>query len=230
MKPAERHRGRQLSETPEGVSRRAFLRGLGTAAVTAAATSTAAVAAEIEKASGEAVQGPGAVPVEFLLNGKRVQTSAEPRETLLNVLRTRFGLTGAKEGCDRGSCGACTVLLDDDPVYACSTLAIEATGRAVTTVEGLVEAAGGLTKLQQALVEHDGLQCGYCTPGVVMTMTALLRKNPHPTEAEVRAASAGHLCRCGSYPRIFAATLAASGQPTTSSLQLLQPDDHHALA
>ena len=230
MKSAERTSGEERAAPLPGVSRRAFLRGLGTAAVTAAASGTAAVAAEMEKARGEIPQGPGEVPVEFVLNGRHVDTRAEPRETLLEVLRTRFNLTGAKEGCDRGTCGACTVLLDGEPVYACSTLAIEAAGHAVTTIEGLAEAAGGLTKLQQALVQHDGLQCGYCTPGVVMTLTALLLKNPRPTEAEVRAASAGHLCRCGSYPRIFAATLTASGQSAASTVRVLQPHDHHALA
>lgn len=211
------------------ISRRAFLRGIGTAAVTAAATSTAAVAAELEKADAERVLGPGPVAVALTVNGAAVRLQVEPRTTLLQALRTQLGLTGAKEGCDRGSCGACTVLLDGDAVYACSILAVEAAGRSVTTIEGLAEAAGGLTALQQALVEHDGLQCGYCTPGMVMTLTALLRKNPSPSEAEIRAATAGNLCRCGSYPRIFAATLAASGRPAVSTLQLLHPD-HHALA
>ena len=116
--------------------------------------------------------------------------------TLLEALRTSAGLTGAKEPCDRATCGACTVLLDDVPVYACSLLAIEAQGAEITTIEGLAK-TGQLTQLQQAFVDKDGLQCGYCSPGFVMTLTALLRKNPHPTEAEIRKACSGILCRCG---------------------------------
>lgn len=184
------------------------------------------MADELEKANAERVVGPDAVRVSLTVNGAPAQLEVEPRTTLLDALRTQLGLTGAKEGCDRGSCGACTVLLDDDPVYACSMLAIEANGRSVTTIEGLAAAAGGLTELQRQLVAHDGLQCGYCTPGFVMTLTALLRRNPHPSEAEIREATAGNLCRCGSYPRIFAGTLAAAGTPSVSTLEVLHPDTH----
>lgn len=225
MNSTERISG-DAAASSTGVSRRAFLRGLGTAAVTAAATGTTAVAAELEKANAERVVGPGAVKIALTVNGAPAQLEVEPRTTLVDALRTQMGLTGAKEGCDRGSCGACTVLLDDEPVYACSMLAIEAAGHSVTTIEGLASAAGGLTELQQQLVAHDGLQCGYCTPGFVMTLTALLRRNPHPSEADIRAATAGNLCRCGSYPRIFAGTLAAAGTPAVSTLKVLHPDDH----
>ena len=215
MKAAGRTRGE--SETAErGVSRRAFLRGLGTAAVTAAATSTAAVAAEMEKAGAEAPVGPGEVAVAFVLNGRSVRTSAAPRETLLDVLRMRFGLTGAKEGCDRGTCGACTVLLDGLPVYACMKLAVDASGCSIETIEGQ-SLDGGLTPIQQAFVKHDALQCGFCTPGFVMTTTALLRAHPRPTAAQVRHACSGNLCRCGSQPHIVKAVLAAATAETAHS-------------
>lgn len=215
MKPAEQASG-GVGAPAHAVSRRAFLRGLGTAAVTAAATSTAAVAAEMEKASGESVVGPSEVPLEFVLNGQRVRTVAEPRETLLDVLRARFGLTGAKEGCDRGTCGACTVLLDGKPINACMRLALEVAGASVETIEG--QSLGGeLSSVQKAFVNHDALQCGFCTPGFVMSTTALLRANPKPTEAEVRHACSGNLCRCGSQPHIIKAALAAAGVSTTST-------------
>ena len=168
--------------------------------------SAGSVAKELEQTSTERVYGPGPVPVILSINGEKRIFQLEPRVTLLEALRHQAGLTGAKEPCDRATCGACTVLLDDVPVYACSMLAIEAQGAEITTIEGIAK-DGRLTKLQQAFVQKDGLQCGYCTPGMVMTLTALLRRNPHPTEAEVRKACSGNLCRCGSYPRIFAAAL-----------------------
>jgi aerobic-type carbon monoxide dehydrogenase small subunit (CoxS/CutS family) len=190
-----------------GVSRRDFLRGLGTTAVSAAALGANSLAAELAEANAEKVRtGTGAVTLS--INGEKKTLSVEPRTTLLEALRGHLQLTGHKEVCERATCGACTVLLDGVPVYACMILALEAEGREVTTVEGVSRA--GLSPVQQAIVEHDGLQCGYCTPGFVMSLTALLKRNPHPTEAEVRKACSGHLCRCGSYPRIFSAALAAA--------------------
>lgn len=208
-----------------GLSRRGFLTSLGLTAVSTAALGASNVAQGLAEANAEKVHGPGVVPVSFTVNGEKRTFQVEPRMTLLEVLRTQAGLTGPKESCDRATCGACTVLLDGVPVYACSTLAIEARGSEVTTIEGLV-ADGTLTKLQQAMVDHDGLQCGYCSPGMVMVLTALLRKNPHPTEAEVRAACAGNVCRCGSYPRIFAAALDASGQAPANKVTVITPDSH----
>jgi aerobic-type carbon monoxide dehydrogenase small subunit (CoxS/CutS family) len=208
-----------------GVSRRIFLKSLGTSAVTAAALGADTVSQGLAQANGERAQGPGAVAVAFTVNGEKRTLMVEPRVTLLEALRGNLGLTGAKEACDRATCGACTVLLNDTPVYACSMLAIEAQGAAITTIEGLAR-DGKLTALQQAMVEQDGLQCGFCSPGMVMVLTALLRKNPHPTEAEVRRAIAGNLCRCGSYPRIVAATLAASGQKPVTQLNVISLHDH----
>lgn len=210
---------------PAGVSRRTFLKCLGTSAVTAAALGANNVAQGLAEANAERLHGPAAVPVTLTVNGKSTTLQLEPRVTLLEALRTQAGLTGAKEACDRATCGACTVLVNGLPVYACSMLAIEAQGTQIETIEGLA-ADGQLTQLQKAFVTHDGLQCGYCSPGVVMTLTALLRKNPHPTEAEIRRACAGNLCRCGSYPRIFAAALAASGQKPTAKLTVIPPHEH----
>ena len=190
------------------VSRRTFIRGLGTTAVSAATLGASSAAAELAQARADPPRGPHAGPVTLAINGERRTFALEPRVTLLEAIRLHAGLTGAKEGCDRGACGACTVLLEGVPVYACMLLAVEAEGRAITTVEGLAQA--GPTPVQKAIVAVDGLQCGYCTPGFVMSLTALLKRNPHPSEAEVRKACSGHLCRCGSYPRVFAAALAAA--------------------
>lgn len=173
-----------------------------------AALGARTAAAELAAASAEAPRGPHAENVTLAINGEQQTFAVEPRTTLLEVLRQHAGLTGAKAACERATCGACTVLLDGVPVYACMILAIEAEGRAVTTVEGI--SREGLTPVQKAIVEADGLQCGYCTPGFVMSLTALLKNNPRPTEADVRKACSGHLCRCGSYPRVFAAALAAA--------------------
>ena len=191
-------------------SRRSFLKGLGTAAVTAAAAQTEAIAAELEKANAERAIGPGAVPVTLKVNGERLKLLLEPRVTLLDALRSYSSLTGAKEGCDRASCGACTVLFGGMPIYACQKLAVEAQDQEITTVEGLAQ-HGKLTNVQQAFLEKDALMCGYCTPGFVMSVTALLKQKPHPTAADVKHACAGNLCRCGTQPRVLEAALSAAG-------------------
>jgi len=192
------------------VSRRSFLKAFGTSAAVAATAQVEAVAAELEKANQEKIIGPDAVPITLQVNGKPIKLQVQPRVTLLEALRNMTPLTGAKEVCDRATCGACSVFLDDKLVYSCSMLAIEAQGKKVTTVEGLGE-PGKLTPVQAAFVEQDALMCGYCTPGFVMSVTALLRKNPKPTEADVRHACSGNLCRCGTYPRILQAALKAAG-------------------
>jgi len=198
------------------ISRRAFLKGLGTATVTAAASGAQALAADLESANAERVLGPGKVAVAFTLNGRATQVMAEPRETLLDVLRMQKGHTGAKEGCDRGGCGACTVLLDGKPINACMKLAVDAEGASITTIEGLAP-DGALTAVQRAFIAADAYQCGYCTSGFVISVTALLQENPRPTEAEVRRACSGNLCRCGSQPHIIKAALGAAGVATTTS-------------
>ena len=191
-------------------SRRSFLKSLGTTAVATAAAQAQAVAAELEQVNAEQALGPGAVPVTLRVNGQTLELQLEPRVTLLDALRNYSSLTGAKEGCDRAACGACTVLLDGTPVYSCMKLAIEAQGHAITTVEGLAQ-DGHLNKVQQAFLQHDALMCGYCTPGFLMSVTALLSKKPHPTAEEVKHACAGNLCRCGTQPRILQAVLQAGG-------------------
>jgi len=153
--------------------------------------------------------GPGPAPLELRVNGMSYQVLVQPRRTLLSVLREDLGLTGSKHGCGQGSCGACTVILDGETVYACLTLAVDCAGCEVRTIEGLT-ADGQLHPVQQAFIEHDGYQCGFCTPGQVMSAVALLEHDPHPTPEAVRHGMAGNLCRCGAYPNIVEAVLAAA--------------------
>jgi len=201
-------------------SRRTFLKSLGTVAATAATAQVQSVAAELEKANAEKTVGPGAVPVTLKVNGETLKLNLEPRVTLLDALRNYSSLTGAKEGCDRAACGACTVLMDDLPIYSCQKLAIEAQGREITTIEGLAK-NGKLSPVQQAFWDRDALQCGYCTPGFIMSVTALLKQNPHPTADEVKHACAGNLCRCGTHPHIVQAALQASGAEVTSKTEVI---------
>jgi xanthine dehydrogenase YagT iron-sulfur-binding subunit len=200
--------------------RRTFLKSLGTVAATAATSRVQSVAAELEKAADGNVVGPGAVPVTLHVNGGKLKLMLEPRVTLLDALRNASSFTGAKEGCDRASCGACTVLLDDSPIYACQKLAIEAQGHEILTVEGLAR-NGKLSKVQQAFLEKDALMCGYCTPGFLMSVTALLKRNPHPTAEDVKHACAGNLCRCGTQPRVLQAALKAAGVETTAKTEVI---------
>jgi aerobic-type carbon monoxide dehydrogenase small subunit (CoxS/CutS family) len=202
------------------VSRRAFLKTFGTSAAVAATAQVDAVAAELEKANKEKIIGPEAVPITLKVNGKNIKLRVEPRVTLLDALRNLTPLTGSKEVCDRATCGACSMLVDDKLVYSCSMLAIEAQGKKITTVEGL-GSPGKLSKVQEAFVEQDALMCGYCTPGFVMSVTALLKQRPKPTEAQVRHACSGNLCRCGTYPRILQAALKAAGVTKISKTEVI---------
>jgi xanthine dehydrogenase YagT iron-sulfur-binding subunit len=147
------------------------------------------------------VHGPGKVPMEFNINGKTYKASLEPRVTLLDALRDQFEITGAKRVCDRGECGACTVLIDGKTAYACSILAIEAQQKPIVTVESLME-GGNLHPVQQAFVDHDASQCGFCTPGFIVSCKAFLDKHPSPTPEEIRRGLSGNLCRCGTYDGI----------------------------
>jgi aerobic-type carbon monoxide dehydrogenase small subunit (CoxS/CutS family) len=201
-------------------SRRTFLKSLGTVAATAATAQVQSVAAELEKANAEKTVGPGAVPVTLKVNGQTLKLTLEPRVTLLDALRNYSSLTGAKDGCDRAACGACTVLMDDLPIYSCQKLAIEAQGAGITTIEGLAK-NGKLSPVQQAFWDRDALQCGYCTPGFIMSVTALLKQNPHPTTDEIKHACAGNLCRCGTHPHIIQAALQASGAQVTNKTEVI---------
>ncbi len=187
------------------ISRRQFVESTGAGLVVATSVPLAA-----QEATSDA-NGPSAprTIVRLVVNGTEHRVEVEDRWTLVEVLRDHLGLTGTKIGCDRGECGACTVLLDGKPVYSCSQLAVWADGRKVETVEGLAHGEH-LHPLQEAFIEHDGPQCGYCTSGQLMAAKALLDRNPHPTEDEVRHAMTGNICRCSNYNRYVEAVLAAS--------------------
>ncbi len=186
-------------------TRRSLFRGAGALAAGSLVADAARAAA-----TAPTTRLVGPVEIELVINGAAQKVEVEPRTTLLNALRNHCSppLTGAKLVCDRGSCGACTVHLDGRPVYSCMTLAVDAVGKRVTTVEGLAR-KGELTEVQRAMCEHDGSMCGFCTPGFVMSITACLERKPDATLDEIKHACAGNLCRCGTYPHVFDAALAA---------------------
>jgi xanthine dehydrogenase YagT iron-sulfur-binding subunit len=150
------------------------------------------------------LRGPGPTDVALRVNGEAVTVRAAPRRTLLDTLRENLGLTGTKKVCDEGTCGACTVLVDERPVYSCMTLAVTCEGKSIETIEGLAY-DGELHPVQRAFIDADAFQCGFCTPGQIMSIVGLLRQNAAPTEEDVRRAIAGNLCRCGAYPNIVSA-------------------------
>src|SRR5437899_4495616 len=191
-----------------GVSRRDFLRSAGVGGLATAVTSAGAT--DVEAQAGPRVVGPGDVPVSLTVNGKRMELRIEPRVTLLDALRTRADLTGNKRVCDRGSCGACTMIVDGRTVYACSTLAIDVQGKQIRTVEGLASGRA-LNGVQQAFCDVDALMCGFCTPGFIMAAVALLEKTPNPTAEQARKGLDGNICRCGTFTRIMEATMKAKG-------------------
>jgi xanthine dehydrogenase YagT iron-sulfur-binding subunit len=154
------------------------------------------------------LRGPGDVDIAFTVNGALVRVRAAPRRTLLDTLRETLALTGTKKVCDEGTCGACTVVVDGRPVYSCMTLAITCEGKAIETIEGIAK-DGELHPVQRAFIDADAFQCGFCTPGQIMSIVALLRENGSPTEEDVRRAVAGNLCRCGAYPNIVKAGVSA---------------------
>ncbi len=196
------------NKSRKGLSRRAFLsRGAGLAAsaplITAVGLPTAAGAADVR------ILGPGKVPITLQINGKPHKLSVEPRVTLLDALRDRLDYTGAKKVCDRAVCGSCTVIMGGKTVYACSVLAIEAQGKEIQTIEGLT-ADGKLHPVQEAFMQHDAQQCGFCTPGFVVSCKAFLDKHPNPTVAQIKEGLGGNLCRCGTYAGIRQAVMTAS--------------------
>ena len=202
---------RDKTKTPSpgkrGYSRRAFLKTAGVAVPTGLLVGEARQA---KAAAPEApVAGPGKVPITLRINGKVQKLELEPRVTLLDALRNHLDLTGAKKVCDRGTCGACTVIVDGNPVYSCSMLAIEAQGHAITTVEGL-GSPEQMHPVQAAFVENDAQQCGFCTPGFVVACKAFLDKHPSPTREQVLQGLGGNLCRCGTYVGVTQAVLDAA--------------------
>jgi len=193
------------SKSGEGVSRRDFLKisGVSAAVPLVSEVSALAIADEVKEA------GPGKVPVTLSVNGKKLNAQFEPRVTLLDALRDKFELTGAKRVCDRGTCGACTVLMDGKAVYSCSVLAIDAQGREITTIESLGE-PGKLHPIQQAFVDNDAQQCGFCTPGFVMATKAFLDQHPNPTPEQIKQGLGGNFCRCGTYAGMRLAVMQAA--------------------
>lgn len=201
--------GHDPTKPRPGHNRRDFLRGSGIAA--ASAVLTAPVALAVEEAR-EAIQdGPkvlsGEMPITLKVNGHEMSCKIEPRSTLLDTLRHRLDVTGPKRVCDRSSCGACTVILDGDTVYSCTTLAVSCEGRDIQTVESFDTGEKGVP---HAFHQNDGLMCGYCTPGFVTACKAMLDKNPNPTMEEVRKGLDGNICRCGTYVGVIDAALAAA--------------------
>ena len=195
-----------------GLSRRAFLE-FSTLSAAQAAMAGVARATDGESAMAQdtnsAAGPPEAISIALDVNGVERSLRVEPRTTLAEALRGALGLTGVKVACDRGACSACTVWLDGAPVCSCMTLAVDVGARKVTTIEGLAR-GDALHAVQAAFIAHDAVQCGFCTPGLVMSCAALLERNPDPSERDVEAAIAGHYCRCGAYPHVVAATLAAA--------------------
>jgi xanthine dehydrogenase YagT iron-sulfur-binding subunit len=187
-----------------GFTRRGLIKGLATTAVASATAGAAALAEERAKADAA-----GGLPVSITLNGAVKKGVFEPRTTLAEALRDAWGMTGTKVGCERGACGACTVLLDGLAVNSCLTLVHDADGRKVTTIEGL-GSPEAMSPIQKAFVDADALQCGFCTPGMVVSCAGLLAKDPHPTPYAVKEAVAGNLCRCGTYTGVFDACAAAA--------------------
>jgi xanthine dehydrogenase YagT iron-sulfur-binding subunit len=196
----------EVKEKGSGLSRRSFLK------VSSISLSVPLVMGHrVIKVAGAEVKiyGPGKVPLALTVNGKKYAAEVEPRVTLLEALRGDLDLTGSKRVCDRATCGACTVIVDGRPAYSCSLLAIEAQGKSVTTVEGLMQ-GDKLHPVQQAFIDNDAQQCGFCTPGFVVACKAFLDKNPNPTPDQIERGLGGNLCRCGTYVGVRAAVMQAA--------------------
>ena len=187
--------------TGPGLSRRDFLRGTGATAATLVPLAAPAVPAAEEAADANPAVGPGPVKLTLNVNSTDMTTQVEPRVTLLDALRNYLDVTGCKRVCDRGTCGACTVMIDGKPVYSCSMLALEARGREIKTAEALA-AGDKLDDVPAAFAKCDAQQCGFCTPGFVVSMRACFDKNPQATPAEVEEALSGNICRCGTYEQM----------------------------
>jgi xanthine dehydrogenase YagT iron-sulfur-binding subunit len=201
------------------LSRRAFIKGAGAAAVIAGIgnaiakpAGSAAGTPDQSAVNGDGIAerlGPDAVTIDLNINGAIRQVTVEPRLTLLEAIRDQMGLYGTKLVCGRGACGACTVHLDGAPVTSCMILAVDARGHRITTIEGLANGAG-LHPVQHAFVENDALQCGFCTPGMIISVAAALKRNPNADPNEIKRAVSGNICRCGTYPQVFKAALASA--------------------
>lgn len=194
------------------VSRRSFLKSVGVSSVSVAAAKGEGVVGKLQEAGlleKDKIVGPGKINVSLNVNGETIKTTIEPRTTLAEVLHDSLGLTGTKIGCDRGACGACTVILDGIVIASCMTLALDAVNRKIETIEGLSEEIENLHPLQEAFIEEDAMQCGFCTSGLIMSSKGLLDQNADPTLEEIKNAVSGNLCRCGTYPHVFKAVESA---------------------
>lgn len=204
--PEKKEPRNKSKHSDSGLSRRDFLKISGVSAAAPLVTKARALASEVQ---GVPVLGPGKVAIALTINGRRYGAQLEPRVTLLDALRDQFELTGAKRVCDRGTCGACTVLMDGKAVYSCSVLAIDAQGKQLTTVEALAQ-NGKLHPIQQAFIDNDAQQCGFCTPGFIVASKALLDRHPNPTPEQVKHGLSGNFCRCGTYVGMRAAVAQAA--------------------
>ncbi len=206
MGEEEETKGCAGNKCGKGFTRRQFLTSLGVGAIAAA---TSVNLPGEKEASAAVIKAGEALEIRLKINGHKHRLLVEPRWSLLYVLREELGLTGTKVGCERGECGACTVLIDNIPRYACMTLAVEAEGKEITTLEGLMHGEK-LGVVQQAFVDHDAYQCGYCTPGQIMAVEGLLRKKPDPKLTDIQEGVSGNACRCGAYVNIFRAAKKAA--------------------
>ena len=199
------------SRNRNAISRRSFIKGASAVAAAAGLARVHSADADEKTLPPGVVErlGPNATTIQLNINGRPTTLEVEPRVTLLRALREHLGLTGTKLVCDRGACGACTVHLDGKPVTSCMVLAVDARGHQITTIEGL-GSPSHMHPVQAAFVNADAQQCGFCTPGMVMSVAAALNRNPNPTIDEIKHATAGNICRCGTYPHVFAAAALAS--------------------
>ncbi|NOX85034.1 MAG: (2Fe-2S)-binding protein [Chlorobi bacterium] len=197
------------TEKTGNISRRGFLKGAGIAAAGTVIVGSGILISKPHSHEKDEKFVPGTISINMKVNGKIREMNIEPRTTLADALRSELHLTGTKVGCNRGACSACTVWIDGIPTLSCMTLAVEVGDREVTTIEGLAK-DDRLHPVQEAFIEHDATQCGFCTPGMIMTAAHLLARNPSPTEDDVKKATSGNFCRCGTHPKVFAATLDAA--------------------
>jgi xanthine dehydrogenase YagT iron-sulfur-binding subunit len=201
--------GRNDDQNKGKLSRRGFLKGMGLTTAGTMAVSSGVLAFEKAEVEEDKVLGPDEVRIKMKVNGHAYHLEVTPRTTLANALRDHLELTGTKVVCDRGACSACTVWLDGKPINSCLTLALDVGDKEVTTVEGISKAQE-LHPVQQAFIDHDAAQCGYCTPGMIMSAAWIVENVPNPTLEEVKNALRGNLCRCGTYPHVFKATMEAA--------------------
>src|SRR5205807_2065512 len=193
-----------MAKNQEPMSRRFFMKAGATGLVAPIIAREAGSATQAKPAQGDPRSG---IPIELSINGQAHRLTIDPRATLLDTLREHVGLTGSKKGCDHGQCGACTVHADGKRILSCLTLAAAAEGHEITTIEGIASPSGNLHPMQQAFIDHDGFQCGYCTPGQIMSAVACINEGHAGSEAEIREYMSGNLCRCAAYPNIVAAIL-----------------------